>query len=49
MCKGCGFGIHLGKNTLGDFKKGKIMTHNIEFIYKTGYCMSCLVERGYCT
>ena len=54
MCKGCGLEIHLGNHTLKDFRDRHLPNvqrtniEHLEFIYKTGYCMGCLVERGYC-
>ena len=54
MCKGCGLEIHLGNHTLKDFRDRHLPNvqrtniEHLEFIYKTGYCMGCLVERGFC-
>jgi hypothetical protein len=35
-CKGCNLEVRLAN------------IEHLEFIVKTGYCMSCLVEKGYC-
>ena len=48
-CKGCNLIVELGNNTLKDFKDGKTNLHHYEFIYKTGFCQGCLIEKGYCS
>ena len=47
-CKGCNLEVRLGNRTLKDFKENVTNIEHLEFIVKTGYCMSCLVEKGYC-
>ena len=46
-CKGCNLECTYD-NLILIYQKKITNIEHLEFIVKTGYCKSCLVEKGYC-